>query len=119
MITGADPSIRATQLEQIMEARFRQLVEIRQRVSTLTIPGHPDVEAGTIITIQYPTPRYRLEGNQPSSQSLYYKQPDPYLSGKHLVVAVRHIITSGVDGHFQYRQRLEVSKDCLEQSLPT
>jgi len=115
LIAGKDPSMKASGLEKVVEARFRQLVEIRQRVTELTLAGHPEVQAGCMVDVRYPTPRYRLDQAQ-SSQALYYKQPDRFVSGRHLVVAVRHILTAQ-DGHFKFRQRIEVAKDCLETAL--
>ena len=116
LLTSQDPSMRATHVDRIMEHRVRQLLEIRQRVSLVTVPGHPDLQAGVMVDLQYPTPRYRV-GQDSTSQTAYQKQSDPFLSGPHVVLAVRHILTAQ-DGHFDYRCVAETSRDCLGTPLP-
>lgn len=86
------------QIERSLPNRVAQLSLSSHTTLKITVPGNPSLVAGTCITF-----------NLSSANQLNSKQSrpiDPYLSGKYLVTAVRHIISPA-----SYICVAEISKD--------
>lgn len=86
------------QIERSLPNRVAQLSLSTHTTLKLTVPGNPSLVVGTCITV-----------NISSVDQLNSKQSrplDPYLSGKYLVTAVRHIISPA-----SYICVVEISKD--------
>ena len=43
---------------------------------------------------------------------------DKFMSGKYLVTAIQHVITQGKHGDFQYKMRIEATKDGIDGNIP-
>mgnify|MGYP003348028514 FL=1 len=86
------------QIEKVIPNRVAQIALATNTVLKLTVPGNPAITVGTCI-----------EFSIPSSNPLSTNQSrpiDPYLSGKYLVSAVRHIISPA-----SYICVIEICKD--------
>jgi hypothetical protein len=97
--------------------RNRQLRELQHLQTLIDIPGHPELRAGAVIDLWYPsTPA--LEGSDAPHTDSIGVTATPFHSGLHLVTAVRHILTiqSGGAG-MEYRMHVRVCRDSLGHSL--
>ena len=86
------------QIEKTIPNRVAQLSLASHTVLKITVPGNPSLIAGTCVVF-----------NLSSSHAINSKETrpvDPYLSGKYLVTAVRHIISPA-----SYVCIAEISKD--------
>jgi hypothetical protein len=110
----------ALENEQLMHesivARNRQLREVRQLESLLEMPGQPNVHAGSVVRIIYPTTRVLSETNTTPHSSNPATQLSAH-SGYHLVSSVHHTIVVKTPGEFDYRMSLRVSNDSLSRPL--
>lgn len=114
-----DKQLDATRLETIFEKRFRQLAELKQRVTHITIPGNESLRAGHVINLRYPTSRYSGTGDGnlgASPQSESTQRSDVYYTGKHLLTSIRHSIVADSAISFSYRVTAEAIKDAIEQA---
>ena len=69
--------------------RNRQLREIQHLRTVLEVPGQPNLRAGTVIILNYPSTRL-IEGESENLSAAAHQNPTPFHSGRHLVTKVRH-----------------------------
>lgn len=112
-------SIERQQESNVFESivlRNRQLREIQHLQTLIDTPGHPDIHAGAVIDIQYPSSISLQRADVPNTVSVH-QEPTPYYSGPHLVTAVRHVIAGQASGSFEYRMHTRVCRDSLSSPL--
>ena len=98
--------------------RNRQLREIQHLQTLIDIPGRPDLRAGTVIDLWYPSSPELEETTAPNTESVA-ANPTPFHSGLHLVTAVRHILTIQTGGEgMEYRMHVRVCRDSFGHALP-
>lgn len=103
-------------LRESIILRNRQLREIRHIQTLLDLPGQPDLRAGSVVNILYPSTR-ALEGENASINTSVYTKGTPFLSGKHLVTSVHHILTTKGSDSMEYRMNIRACKDSLAAKL--
>jgi hypothetical protein len=103
-------------LHQSVEARNRQLKEILHMQTLLELPGQPDVRAGQVVIVNYPSTRLLSPGSDNISDPVF-SLPTPLYSGKHLVTAVHHMLTTNAPGSMTYRMMIKVNKDSFSSPL--
>ena len=96
--------------------RNRQLREIRHLQSLIDLPGQPDLRAGSVVIVNYPSTRI-LEGRNVTINTPTYSEGTPYHSGKHVVSSVHHILASQGGESMEYRMNIRVCKDSLGAPL--
>lgn len=107
----------AQRMHQSIVLRNRQLRELMHLKTLIDIPGQPDLRAGSVVNVHYPSTRVLQQVDAPSQQA----QPDlpsTYYSGKHLVTAVRHSLIKTSISSMEYRMHIEVTRDSLRSPLP-
>jgi hypothetical protein len=95
--------------------RNRQFKELMHTQLLLDVPGQPDIRAGSVVWVNYPSTR-PLEGGENTNVNLPLevdKGGTQYYSGRHLVASVHHIITVRMNNSAEYRTTLKVVKDSL------
>jgi hypothetical protein len=100
-------------------ARNRQFKELMHTQLLLDVPGQPDIRAGSVVWVNYPSTR-PLEGAENSNINLPLDASNAgtqYYSGRHLVASVHHIITITMNNAAEYRTNLKVVKDSLRSPM--
>ena len=103
-------------LYQSVVLRNRQLRELRHLTTVLKVPGQPSVRAGSVIDLFYPTSR-NLQGDTVNTSMATISGKTPYYSGRHLVTAVRHVLTQAAPAHMEYTMHLEATRDSFGAKL--
>ena len=103
-------------LYQSVVLRNRQLRELRHLTTVLKVPGQPGVRAGSVIALVYPT-SHALMGNTGNKGSSQPALPTPFYSGRHLVTAVRHVLTQASPDAMEYTMHLEATRDSFGAKL--
>jgi hypothetical protein len=103
-------------LRESIVLRNRQLREIRHVQSLIDLPGQPDLRAGDVVNVLYPSSR-ALEGQNVNINTPVFTQGTPFFSGKHLVTAVHHILASKGGDQMEYRMNIRVCKDSFGAPL--
>lgn len=85
------PDYGLTSDEHANKVLFRKayLNSFNQFKFQITIPGRTDIEVGNLINILYPSPKTKL-GDETEIDDIF----DPLLSGRYLISAINHRITS-------------------------
>jgi hypothetical protein len=96
--------------------RNRQLREIQHLRTVLEVPGQPNLRAGTVIILNYPSTRL-LEDAHPNLSAAAKQTPTPFHSGRHLVTKVRHNLVQISTGVMEYRMHIEATRDSLGAPL--
>lgn len=100
-------------LRESIVLRNRQLREIRHLQTVLDVPGAPDVRAGSVINVNYPSSR-TLEGREDAALTApVFTVGTPYYSGKHIVASVQHILATVDGAQMQYRMNIRACRDSL------
>lgn len=96
--------------------RNRQMKEIQHIQTVLEVPGHPRLQAGSVINVNYPSTRplaNKTEGtNTPVSAA-----PTHLHSGKHLITELQHIIAFNADDAAVYTMNIKACRDSLGTPL--
>ena len=103
-------------LYQSVVLRNRQLRELRHLTTVLKVPGQPSVRAGSVINLIYPTSR-DLQDDSVNSSVATVSGNTPFYSGRHLVTAVRHVLTQAAPAHMEYTMHLEATRDSFGTRL--
>jgi hypothetical protein len=103
-------------LHEAIVLRNRQLKEIRHVETLLDLPGQPDLQAGTVVDVFYPSSR-ALQGKDVSINTPLDPKATPYYSGKHLVTSVHHILLTKEPGSMEYRMNIKVNRDSFGSPL--
>jgi len=114
-IKSIEPQQEQT-LYQSIVLRNRQLREIQHLQTLIDTPGHPDIQAGTVIDVQYPSSPGLQQSNAPQTAPVH-QEPTPYYSGLHLVGGIRHILSIRSSGAYEYRMHMRVIRDSLNAPL--
>ena len=96
--------------------RNRQLREIQHLRTTLEVPGQPNLRAGTVIILNYPSTRL-IAGESANLSAAAHQNPTPFHSGRHLVTSVRHNLVQISTGVMEYRMHIEATRDSLGSSM--
>lgn len=107
-------------LHQSVVARNRQLKEIKHMTTLLDLPGQPDLRAGDVVIVNYPSTRFLAGATDNTMNQVnqpLYSEPTPYFSGRHLVTSVHHILTTKSPGSMEYRMNIRVNRDSLSAPL--
>jgi len=103
-------------LRESIILRNRQLREIRHIQTLVDLPGQPDLRAGDVVNVLYPSTR-ALEGENVPINVPVFSKGTPFYSGKHLVTSVHHILASKGSEQMEYRMNIRVCKDSLGSQL--
>jgi len=103
-------------LYQSIVLRNRQLRELRHLTTVLKVPGQPGVRAGSVINLIYPTSR-SLQGVHNNSHAPTVSGETPFYSGRHLVTAVRHVLSQTSPAVMEYTMHLEATRDSFGARL--
>ena len=103
-------------LYQSIVLRNRQLRELRHLTTLLKVPGQPGVRAGSVIDLIYPTSR-ELQGSSVNTHASTVSGETPFYSGRHLVTAVRHVLTQAAPAVMEYTMHLEATRDSFGNKL--
>lgn len=103
-------------LREAIILRNRQLREIRHLQTLIDLPGRPELRAGSVVIVNYPSSR-TLERKDVSINVPTWAEATPYYSGKHLVTSVHHILASQGNDAMEYRMNVRVCKDSLGSPL--
>jgi len=113
---SAGEQIDENRLYEAIVLRNRQLREIRHLTTLLSVPGRPNVRAGSVINLNYPATR-ALAGVSGNPNAAPPAVPTPYYSGRHLVTSVRHVLTQTTLGAMEYTMHLEAARDSFGAPL--
>ena len=113
---SAGEQIDENRLYESIVLRNRQLREIRHLTTLLSVPGRPNVRAGSVIKLNYPSTR-ALQAASGDPTAGPPTGPTPYYSGRHLVTSVRHVLTQTTLGAMEYTMHLEATKDSFGAPL--
>ena len=94
----------------------RQLKEITHVQTLVELPGHPEIRAGYVMDLQYPSTRI-MAGANVNKQTSVQEKETPLFSGPHLVTSVRHVLIPQGAGQLEYRMHLKVCKDSYRSEL--
>lgn len=115
-IKKAGEELPEQRMHESVVLRNRQLREIQHLLTVIDLPGQPDLRAGTVVNVNYPSSR-ELQGVDDTINAPQFSESTPYYSGKHLVTAVHHILATRTPGSMEYRMHIEVCKDSLGAGL--
>ena len=109
-------------LVEAMPMRNRQLKALQRSRTVLQVPGQPQMRAGNVINLVYPTSRV-LQQNTSSTgadvNASLPRTPTPYYSGLHLITHVRHALVKRSISMMEYTAHVEVVRDALGTRLPS
>ncbi len=110
LIFDANPSItndgRITNFEAEQSAtRMMQLASLSDQRLVMHYPGNPLLICGKMVNLHYPSIQGRTESGEP--------EEDEYLSGRYLIVATRHRVTTST-----WDTYIELTKDTLPNEIP-
>jgi hypothetical protein len=94
----------------------RQMKEISHVQTLVELPGHPEIRAGYVMDIQYPSTR-PMANPDVSPRMSTPEVETPLFSGPHLVTSVRHMFLPQGSGQFEYRMHLKVNKDSFRTNI--
>lgn len=114
-VKGIEEPIEQRMWEALV-LRNRQLRELQHLQTLIDIPGHPDLRAGAVIDVRYPSSSELQRANKPTTVPVQ-QEATPYYSGPHLVTAVRHHLAIQTGGSFEYRMHCRVCRDSLSSPL--
>lgn len=103
-------------MSEAIVMRNRQLKEVVHLQTLVDMPGHPNLRAGSLATLLYPSTR-PLQDQDASMSTPIYEHPTPYHSGLHLITSVHHILTMRKSGQMEYRMNLKACRDSLGSPL--
>lgn len=104
-----DPDTPEQRLHEAIVLRNRQMKEITHIQTLLELPGQPNIRAGSVMNIQYPSTRQMVGGSSITDSVPQVKTP--LFSGPHLVTSVRHQMAPSGPGQFVYVMHLKVCAD--------
>jgi hypothetical protein len=114
-VNNADAQPEQRMHEAIM-LRNRQLKEIKHVETLLDLPGSPTLQSGSVIRVNYPSSRV-IQGLDTTINVPLNSPPTPYYSGKHLVTAIHHILSTTSPNAMEYRMTVKVNRDSFGSPL--
>jgi hypothetical protein len=102
--------------ESVMK-RNRQMHEIKHMQTTIDLPGQPDLRAGSVVMVHYPSSSVLEQHRGASINKPTYTKGTPYYSGRHLVTNVHHILSMHTENSMEYRMMIQVCRDSLGAPL--
>jgi hypothetical protein len=112
--TGDVPSPQ--RLYESIVLRNRQLRELQHLRTVLDVPGQPQLRAGKVIILNYPSSR-AIQGATDNPSATAVQTATPYHSGRHLITSVRHSMTQVSLGVMEYRMHIEAVRDSFGAPL--
>lgn len=97
--------------------RNRQLSEIQHVRTVLEVPGQPQIRAGAVARINYPSSRDIDDVHDNPHSGNIPQSPSRYHSGLHLITHVRHRLAQVSLGVMQYTMQIEATRDSLSAPL--
>jgi hypothetical protein len=92
--------------------RNRQMKEIQHLRTVFEVPGQPQLRAGKVVWIDYPSSReLQGEGDQSRTIGNIAQSSTPYHSGLHLLTHVRHCLRQVSMGVMEYTMHCEAVRD--------
>ena len=107
---GIEPDTPEQKLYEAIVLHNRQMKEITSVQTLIEMPGHPEIEAGSVMDLWYPSTRILEQWTGPKTTAVVEKAT-PLMSGPHLVTSVRHLLIPQGNGQLEYRMHLKVCKD--------
>jgi hypothetical protein len=105
-----DPDTPEQKLYEAIVLHNRQLKEITHIQTLIEMPGHPDIRAGSVMNIQYPSTRLMTDEGGSITDAVPQVET-PLFTGPHLVTSVRHKMSPIGSGQFDYQMHLKVCSD--------
>lgn len=107
-LTAQDPSIYDNFLAQTIDGRMRELVGLQMRCIRAVVAGAPELHAGSLVDIEFPTPGNNNNAGQSRQDSA---------SGRYLITNARHVIRALPGGQgFVYETTFEAVTDSFPAS---
>ena len=103
-IRKREPGILPTHVEDYLQHRHSQFLQINNFRLNLTLPGNSERRVGQVVDFAMP--------NAMSDPKRFAKDPEKYFSGKYLIMAIRHRIE--INGYFN---DVEIMKDTFHQDI--
>ena len=95
-----DLYIHDNMIAQTLDGRNRELISLQLRSLRAVVSGAPELHAGDIVNIEYP-----------SSREIDGKKSKDIASGKYLIVSAKHTIINNGYGEFLYETAIEAGTD--------
>jgi len=94
--------------------RNRQMKEIQHLRTVFEVPGQPQIRAGKVVWIDYPSSReIQGEGDKSRTVGGLNQSSTPYHSGLHLLTHVRHSLRQVSLGVMEYTMHCEAVRDSV------
>jgi hypothetical protein len=109
-------------LVEAMPMRNRQLKALQRSRTLLQVPGQPNMRAGHVINLVYPSSRVLQQGVSSLGSDVNTnlpRNPTPFYSGLHLITHVRHSLIRQSIGTMEYTAHVEVVRDAMGTQLPS
>ena len=97
-------------VEEWKQIRHQQMQRFDGYTLIIECSGLSFLRLGTVIFVYVPSPE-NFHGDRTVIN-------DKFMSGKYLVTAIQHVITQDKLGDFQYKMRIEASKDGIDGNIP-
>lgn len=114
---GIEPDTPEQKLYESIVLHNRQMKELMHIQTLVELPGNPDIRAGAVMNIQYPSTRLMTADMSITSSTPQVETP--LFSGPHLVTSVRHQMAPIGGGQFEYKMHLKVCKDSHRKKAMT
>ena len=98
-------------VEEWKQIRHQQMQRLDGYTIIIECSGLSFLRLGTVIFVYVPSPETISHGDRTVIN-------DKFMSGKYLVTAIQHVITQGKHGDFQYKMRIEATKDGIDGNIP-
>lgn len=108
--------IAVQKLYESIVLRARQMREIQHIKTIIDLPGQPDLRAGSVVNVLYPSSR-SLENVNGTYNDPAFSAGTPYHSGPHLVTSVHHILAVRGSNTMEYRMHIRVNRDSFSAPL--
>lgn len=103
-LTSKDPTITDNFIAQTLDGRNRELLGLQTRCIRGRVPGAPELHAGKIINVQFPTTLNNKNSGSPVKD---------IASGRYIIVNAQHSIVSDGRGGFLYETTFEAVTDSI------
>jgi hypothetical protein len=110
-VAKAGEQITQQRMYESIVLRNRQMKEIQHMRTLIEVPGQPDLRAGSVVQVVYPSSRAIQGASDNPSMGNIPQSPTPFHSGLHLVTHVRHTLTQVSRGVMDYRMHIEATRD--------
>lgn len=116
-ISQTGDTVTPQRMYEALVLRNRQLNEIQHLRTVLEVPGQPQIRAGAVVRINYPSSRAIDDVHDNPHSGNIPQVPSRYHSGLHLVTYVRHHLSQRSLGVMEYTMHIEAARDSLSAPL--